>query len=1041
MFGKTIIIKNILFLTHFFLIGLTLKAQPDQIFFDHFGINEGFTSREARFITTDKKGMVWISSSDGLVRYDSKSFKFYQNIIGDTNSITHNYCNSLQIDKRGWIWVVADNDLDVFDPKTEQFRHVKFKNSKNELESVTPISFYYDSKRDVLWITTHKGLFISKGGSLQLQSCESLIKNKAICNTVFGTMINEGSDYLWLTSMHKIYKLNINTGITEIYEIPEQIKNIKNDRSFFNCRSMFLDEKKTLWLGTWINGLLEFNTITKTFNQYVYSDHTKNENTIYSIITTDLPGQEDLLWLSAHHTGLNVFNKKTKQFTNYSKSTSNSNYTINGAVYGIFHQPNDAMWIASENGFHRYDYNKQIFNKINLTSISEGIDLYPVGDMFVVQNKEKVDEQLWMHIPYKDGYIYDLKQKKINPLPPKVAKYLDKNIGFWTMYLDSRNIAWISTTQFGIIGYDISADKIIVSENSYFKGRNEWATLFFEDKKNQLWIGTFKGLYKMEQDYKSVSPINEVNLVLAQKELSTIITGINEDNSGKIWFTADFTDTRKASIGNYNPKTKKFNLIFNEKDDITQPTPILDFRDIIVTPSGKVFVNTASSGLVWFQTGTDKIKFNYLGNEQGFNTRYIESMKCDSVGNIWISNDFGLGYYKIPDNSFVNFSFNTYPLGTNNLPSMYISPQTGTVYLGESNAVDYLQNTKAVSNTNKSSLLFIEFKVNNKVYRTPSGEIVNGSTIVLEPDENMVSIEFALLSYINSRDNLYSWKLEGVDKEWKISKNNIASYNSLAAGTYTLWVKAANNYGEWTKSPLKLKIKIKQRFYKTWWFILICLLAIAGLIYWTIQRRINRLKEKYKLRNTIAADLHDEIGSTLTSISILSTISQQAMDLQPKQTKDMLEQIATQSKSIQQNMSDIVWSIRPDNERIENLIIRMREFAAVTLEPLNIKTTITADDRLIAKILPMHFRKEILLIYKEAVNNISKHANASNVVMQMTNGGHEIKLLIHDDGTWKGHNTGTGTKTMKERAHKIGGQLTIAPSDKGTLVVLTIPIS
>ncbi len=280
MFSKTINVKTILLLVHFFIFGASLQAQPDQIFFDHYGINEGFNSKEARFVTTDKKGMVWISSSDGLVRYDSKSFKFYQHIIGDTTSITHNYCTALQIDKRGWIWVVADKDLDVFDPKTEQFKHIKLRNAKNELESVTPISFYYDNKRDMLWITSHKGLMLSKGGSLELQSYASVTKNKEIYNSVLGTMINDGTDYLWFTSMYKIYKLNINTGATEIYEIPVQIKKFKNDRSFFHCKSMFLDKDKTLWLGTWINGLIEFNTITKTFNQYEYSDHTKNENTI-----------------------------------------------------------------------------------------------------------------------------------------------------------------------------------------------------------------------------------------------------------------------------------------------------------------------------------------------------------------------------------------------------------------------------------------------------------------------------------------------------------------------------------------------------------------------------------------------------------------------------------------------------------------------------------------------------------------------------------------------------------------------------------------
>jgi signal transduction histidine kinase len=207
-----------------------------------------------------------------------------------------------------------------------------------------------------------------------------------------------------------------------------------------------------------------------------------------------------------------------------------------------------------------------------------------------------------------------------------------------------------------------------------------------------------------------------------------------------------------------------------------------------------------------------------------------------------------------------------------------------------------------------------------------------------------------------------------------------------------------------------------------------------------VQLRIKRINEKNKLRNKIASDLHDEIGSTLTSINILSNVSQQAMEQQPLQAKEMMQQIAQQSKNIQQSMSDIVWSIRSENEKVEDLLVRMREYAAQTLEPLNITTTIEAEDNVGNKNLPMEYRKDLLLIYKEAINNIAKHADATVATIQLTNGKNNITLTIQDNGTWKGANSGTGTKTMQERAEKIGGDLIINTLETGTKIKVVIPI-
>ena len=204
----------------------------------------------------------------------------------------------------------------------------------------------------------------------------------------------------------------------------------------------------------------------------------------------------------------------------------------------------------------------------------------------------------------------------------------------------------------------------------------------------------------------------------------------------------------------------------------------------------------------------------------------------------------------------------------------------------------------------------------------------------------------------------------------------------------------------------------------------------------------NKLKElkMQQIRNEISINLHDEIGSTLTSINILSTISEQAMDKEPIQAKEMIQKIAKQSKTIQQNMSDIVWSIRPENEKIENLLVRMREFCGQTLEPLQIKYTISADEDILYKILSMDMRKELLLIFKEAISNTVKHSGANEVIVYFTKNEKELIFTIADNGTWKGANSGTGTKSMQQRAAAIAATLSILNTESGTKVITTVPI-
>jgi signal transduction histidine kinase/streptogramin lyase len=1016
-------------------------ALANKLFFDHFGLEAGFRSREAMDIVTTPNGMVWVSSNDGLARFDSKRFKFYKHIDGDTFSLANNYCQALATDKRGLIWVQSDDHLDVFNPTTERFSHITLSDGKGGKLLVYPRKFVYDSVSDIMWIGTSKGLYFSKNGSLDLQSAGQLSGEKLLTSSPIGAMATDGADYLWVTISHQVIKLNTRNGKTQKFSLPAKVDGYLNDPNNTHFLSAYLDSNKILWLGTWVNGLISFDTQNNIFHQYCFRDNTKEENTILDIAQTNEPGKEQVLWLTTSGYGLATFNMETKRFYTYHTPVSNDPFGIKGTTYGLHPDGKKGMWVGSESGLHLYDYNKQIFKTIDLNSIAKGAALLPVSNMAVQKNVNNRDEILWFYIPYHGGYLYDLVRQTIRPLPSKIAGYINLPNEFLGFYIDAKNILWISTVNFGLTGYDIHKDAIVFRETKPFSEKKNWVCSFFEDRRQRLWVGSYNGLYVMDSTRKIIKPVSTVNEELQKSGHSLIITDITEDEKVNIWFTADLTDKKNACIGKINPWSNHVEFVYDEKRELGINHNPVELGSIVCNGNGKIFTVFNGEGIAWFNSKkVDSIPY-FLTSEQGLGSNRTNGFIADKNGNIWCSTSFGVSCYKVAQNIFSNYNYTAYAFDNTQGPSIYFSSQSGMVYVGQSNAIKVFNTGINSSGIEQKQLVFSEMKVLNKNV-TPSGKLLSNDDIIqLSHKENMLSIEFALLSFTNAADNTYSWMLQGWDKDWITSKNNIASYINLEPGDYTFLVKAANSQGEWIDKPIKLIIKIAYPFYRTWWFIALCILILAGLVYWYIQQRIRQIQEKYQLRNKIAADLHDEIGSTLTSINILSNVSQQAMEQQPQQAKEMLQQISAQSKTIQQSMSDIVWSIRPDNDKVEDLVTRMREYAAQTLEQLDIDIKITTDDVFASKILPMEYRKELLLIYKEAINNISKHSGATRVSVLLETTNQHINLIITDNGKWKGDNSGTGTLSMQARAESIGGTFKILSGDSGTRVSACIPIT
>jgi signal transduction histidine kinase len=194
----------------------------------------------------------------------------------------------------------------------------------------------------------------------------------------------------------------------------------------------------------------------------------------------------------------------------------------------------------------------------------------------------------------------------------------------------------------------------------------------------------------------------------------------------------------------------------------------------------------------------------------------------------------------------------------------------------------------------------------------------------------------------------------------------------------------------------------------------------------------------------ISRDLHDDIGSTLSSINMISSMAAQTLAADKKPT-DLFQTISSASRQAMELMSDIVWSINPKNDRMEMIIIRMRQYASEILEAAQTAFVLDVDEASISVTLPLEHRKDFYLIFKEAINNIAKYSKAKNAVISMRMRHGKLHLQITDDGIGFNPDTaysGNGLKNMSARAAQLKGDISILSDvTQGTSIELSIPAS
>lgn len=314
----------------------------------------------------------------------------------------------------------------------------------------------------------------------------------------------------------------------------------------------------------------------------------------------------------------------------------------------------------------------------------------------------------------------------------------------------------------------------------------------------------------------------------------------------------------------------------------------------------------------------------------------------------------------------------------------------------------------------------------------------------LEANQNQLQLDFFGLSFATGETLRYQYKLEGADREWTpLSNQRSVNFANLAPGGYRFMVRAVTTEGLASESPAVVAFSILPPFWQRWWFITMTATLVGLAAYSLYRYRVARLVELERVRTRIATDLHDDIGSSLSQVSVLSEVIRRRVATEPS-VSEPLSMIANLSRDVVDSMNDIVWAINPRRDHLNDLTQRMRRFASDVFTAREIEFTFTAPDPRQNMRVGADMRREVFLIFKESVNNMIRHSASTKAVIDFSIEDAWLDLKMADNGRGFAPDreaTGNGLLSMRERASRIGGTLDISSNDgRGTVVRLKAPL-
>lgn len=553
----------------------------------------------------------------------------------------------------------------------------------------------------------------------------------------------------------------------------------------------------------------------------------------------------------------------------------------------------------------------------------------------------------------------------------------------------------------------------------------------FEDSRRRIWIVTVSsvanGLYLWEPGMDM--PKNLANSPGLPSLKGNLPRSFAEDRSGNVWIG--------LGPGAARFRDGKFQL-YSNKDGL----PEGGIQQIYADHSGRLWFASGSNGLARLDhPEAQHLSFARYNTAQGLSSNLISTLIEDEYGRMYVGTGRGLDRLD-PASSHVKH-FNT----GDGLPSVSFRSafrdRAGNLWFGTGGGLSRLRPAHGKSPVPK--ILITGLRVSGFPVPVSAFGESNFSLPPLKPAENQVQIDFAGLSFEPGETLRYQYKLEGTGEDWSVlTDTRTVKFAYLAPGAYRFEVRAENSDGVISPAPAALAFEILSPFWRRGWFLASAFLATVLLGYALHRYRVRKTLELERVRTRIAADLHDDIGSNLTQIAILSEVANSQLREEHTEAGDLLSSIAQISRESVSSMSDIVWAINPKRDSLLDLARRMKRFANEVLTPRGIEFRFEVPEGDQEVKLGADVRRDIFLVFKEVLNNAVRHSGCTTMSIALRLDRSWIELTVTDDGCGfdpAAPRDGQGLENIKRRAFGLGGSLQLQSGVRsGTAIVLRVPL-
>lgn len=993
---------------------------------------DGLSTILTRSILQDQNGYIWIATMSGLNRYNGYDITVFKNIPGDSLSISDNRVRRLYETSDNSLWIGTTEGLN---------RHTFIPAQKKQHSKEVFERFYFSSEEDGqndIWSFSE-----DKEGNLWIGTTTNI---RMLPRSKFASATAD--DFIEYTPNHTLWPVNkrmrvsalecdrngnlwiatIGNGVFCKLASSDSVIAFQHDVNDLNSLStnyavmLQEDSKGIIWIGTYRGGLNRYDPDTGLFRHYKHS--AKDPNSISGDKVYDIVEHKNGYWIATLGTGINYFDPETEKFTRYQHVETDPNSLVNDTNRDLLIDDSENLWILTNRGVNfidlkppkfrhiRHDpYNKNTVEHDYISAVYGDND----GNIWIGHNRgiNRLDTDGNYHYyeiqhnnpKSQDGFVYSIAGNKKGEL-------------------------YVTTFGGGIFRYDRRNNRFISYPAKYREpgtASDSRAYAIFFDTDNTLWVGNSRGLDRKLPDGRLTRTLWDSD---STESIETFVGYITQDESGILWVG--------TTEGLYAVNLKQQKTLKYEHDPLNQLSLSNNAVNFIHTAGEKLWVATNNGlnelDLSKRQDGFPTNSFKHTFARDGLADNYLAAIQSDSTGKLWITSDNGLSCYNTNSGEIRNYGFDDDLPALNFVQGAGTQLKSGELMFGSQNGAILFTPYSIEHNPYQPNIVLTEF---SRVGKTEiSGIPLNHTDLLsLSYDDRLISFGFAALDYTKSSVNRYAYKMNGYDEDWiDNGTNRTATYRNLPAGDYTFLVKGSNNDGTWSSEPAELRVIVHPPYWETWWFRGIMVLLIIGMLRMLYRYRVMKLLEIERMRVRIASDLHDDVGSTLTKISLYSDLIRSGAN--PEERNELLQIIGNKSRELVVTMSDIVWSIDARNDTLEDLLDRMRDFATSLFSATNIDYRFEVEDLPLQRKLPIDTRQNMYLIFKEALTNAAKHSDAANVKIALTERDNELSLTIHDDGVGVqngGKRSGHGMQNMKMRAERIGGKLFIENGDGFTV--------